>query len=1103
MNFSAKVNRSLLTLLVLSGVAGLAIMRQQAKGPIKTTPIAARPDAETFGRIPLSFEANHGQTESSVDYLARGGGYALFLKPTAAVFVLKQNSDKQSPRNLPDISANQANDTATDGPTRVLRMSLVGANEAAPVESADELAGKINYFIGPDTEKWRTNIPTFGRVRYRNVYPGIDLVYYGNQRQLEYDFIVAPGREPRAVKLQFDGLDKVAVDNNGDLILTLGQSTMRQPRPLIYQEIAGERRTVTGGYAVESDGRVGFAVGEYDSALPLVIDPVLSYSTYLGGSDTDEGDDIALDSAGNAYICGVTNSTNFPTANAFQGTFNAPIDNLVARDGFVTKINAAGTALVYSTYFGGNKDDRCHKIAVDASGNAYVAGETGSLNFPTANALQSTHGGGLSDGYIAKLNAAGSALVYSTYLGGDVFDAVHGLTIDSTGSVYVTGRTTSSTFPVVNPIQGTYSGGPGADAFITKINAAGSALVYSTYLGGNAGTGGGFTAGFSIKTDSTGAAYITGQTRATNFPTANAIQATFGGGSPDGDAFVTKLNAAGTALVYSTYLGGSDNDIGNEIAVDSSGSAHVTGVARSSNFPTANAFQSTLKGTSDAFVTKLNAAGSAFSYSTYLGGTTDDSGNGIALDSAGNIYVAGGTNSSDFPLVNSTQGTFAGLVDIFLTKLNANGSALTYSTYFGGGGNDTALAIAVDSANSMYLAGRTTSTNYPTLNPIQGTNGGGQDAFVTKISDPPPGSVQFSQAIFSVTEDVTEVRITLTRTGDVSSAATVDYVTSDGTALQRTDYTIGAGTVRWAAGDGSSKSFGVLITEDAYVEGSESLSLTLSNPTGSGVGAQNTATLTILDDDSINPPTSNPIDDSNIFVRQHYHDMLAREGDTGGIAYWTNEISMCGGNATCIRLRRLGVSDAFFFEPEYQDTAAYLYRVYKVSFNAFPSYTPFMRDRSRLVGSPMLNANKNAFNEAFVLRPAFITAFPLSLTAGQYVDALNTNTGNSLTTPQRDALVNGLLATTETRGTVLRKVAENSVFIDKEYNNAFVVNLYFSYLRRDPESGGFTFWLGEINKFPLRSPSGQQAIVCSFLTSQEYQERFSSVVTRTNAECGR
>jgi hypothetical protein len=362
--------------------------------------------------------------------------------------------------------------------------------------------------------------------------------------------------------------------------------------------------------------------------------------------------------------------------------------------------------------------------------------------------------------------------------------------------------------------------------------------------------------------------------------------------------------------------------------------------------------------------------------------------------------------------------------------------------------------------------------------------------------------VQFSQAIFSVTEDVTEVRITLTRTGDVSSAATVDYVTSDGTALQRTDYTIGAGTMRWAAGDGSSKSFGVLITEDAYVEGSESLSLTLSNPTGSGVGAQNTATLTILDDDSINPPTSNPIDDSNIFVRQHYHDMLAREGDTGGIAYWTNEISMCGGNATCIRLRRLGVSDAFFFESEYQDTAAYLYRVFKVSFNAFPSYTPFMRDRSRLVGSPMLNANKNAFNEAFVLRQAFITAFPLSLTAGQYVDALNTNTGNSLTTPQRDALVNGLLASTETRGTVLRKVAENSVFIDKEYNNAFVVNLYFSYLRRDPESGGFTFWLGEINKFPLRSPSGQQAIVCSFLTSQEYQERFSSVVTRTNAECG-
>ncbi|MDX6611404.1 MAG: hypothetical protein QOD75_590 [Blastocatellia bacterium] len=1108
-----RINRSLLSMLVLAGIAGSILLAapHSAQGPIKRTPISTHQAAQTYGRIPLSFEANQGQTEGSVDYLARGVGYTLFLKPNEAVFVLTRPQSVKPTQLQPGKS--EHDDTLVAPLVRkdaglaitpaVLRMTLVGADPGATVAAEDELAGKVNYFKGNDPAQWRTEVATFRRVLYHEVYPGIDMIYYGNQRQLEYDFRIAPGSNPQAVRLRFDGADKVEVNATGDLLLTLGESVIRQPKPFIYQEIGGERRDVEGGYAVGADGQVGFNVGAYEHGAPLVIDPTLVYSTYLGGSDSDEGNDIAVDSAGNAYICGITNSANFPTANAIQGTFNPPINpNLVSRDGFITKLNAAGTALVYSTYLGGNADDRCNKIAVDASGNAYVAGETGSSNFPTANAFQSTYGGGFSDGYIAKLNAAGSAFVYSTYLGGDVFDAAHALTIDSTGSVYVTGRTTSSTFPVVNPIQSTYSGGPGTDAFITKINAAGTALVYSTYLGGNAGTGGGFTAGFSIKTDSTGAAYITGQTRATNFPTANAIQATFGGGSPDGDAFVTKLNPAGTALVYSTYLGGSDNDIGNEITVDSGGNAHVTGVVRSTNFPTANAFQSTLKGSSDAFVTKLNSAGTALVYSTYLGGTSDESANGIALDSSGNACVAGGTSSTDFPTVNPTQASGTG-TEIFVTKFNAAGSALTYSTYFGSSGSETALAVALDSANSMYLTGRTTSTTYPTLNPVQSTNAGGTfDVFVTKISDPPAGTVQFSAATYSVTEEVTQVAITLTRSGDLSSAATVDYVTSDGTAIQRTDYTIGAGTVRWAAGDGASKSIRLLITEDAYVEGNESFTVTLNTPVGATIGAQGSATVTITDDDTTNPATVQPIDDSNIFVRQHYHDMLAREGDSGGIAYWANEITQCGASATCIRLRRVGVSDAFFFEPEYQDTAAYLYRVYKVSFNTFPSYTPFMRDRSRVVGGVMIEAAKNAFNEAFVQRAAFTALFPLSMTPAQYVDALNMNTGNSLTTFQRDTLVNGLIANTETRGTVLRKVAENSVFIDKEYNNAFVVNLYFGYLRRDPEPGGFNFWLTQINSAPLRDVARQQALVCSFITSQEYQERFSSVVTRTNAECG-
>ncbi|MGB9177925.1 MAG: SBBP repeat-containing protein, partial [Pyrinomonadaceae bacterium] len=633
--------------------SGARIAAQESRPT--TTPLTPAQAREAYGQIELSFEANRGQTDESVNFLARGAGYTLFLKPTEAVFVMARQSKEAA---------------------AVLRMKLVGSDERAAVESSDELAGKVNYFIGNDPAKWQTETETFGRVRYREVYRGIDVVYYGNQRQLEYDFRIAPGSDARALKLEFEGADKVEVDAAGDLLLTLGESLIRQPKPVLYQESASGRRAVEGGYTVDANGRVGFSVGEYDAQNTLVIDPVLTYSTYLGGNDTDEGNDIALDSAGNAYICGVTNSTNFPTANAIQGTFSPPLDpTLVSRDGFVTKLNAAGTALVYSTYLGGNKDDLCYKIAVDASGNAYVAGETGSANFPTANAIQGTYGGGFKDAFITKINSAGSAFVYSTYLGGTIFDAAQAITIDSTNNVYITGRSTSPDYPVVNPIQGVYSGGPGADAIVTKINAAGTALVYSTYLGGSGGNG--FTAGFSIKVDSTGNAYVTGQTRATNFPTANAIQATFGGGFPDGDAFVSKLNTAGSALVYSTYLGGSDNDIGFEIALDSVGSAHVAGVTRSANFPTANAFQSTLKGTSDAFVTKFNAAGTAFNYSTYLGGTTDDSGNSIALDSAGNAYVAGGTSSTDFPVVNPTQATSGGgVTEAFVTKLNPAGSSL-------------------------------------------------------------------------------------------------------------------------------------------------------------------------------------------------------------------------------------------------------------------------------------------------------------------------------------------------------------------------------------------------------------------------------------------
>ncbi len=1081
-----------------------------------TSPLTPAQAREAYGRIALSFEANRGQMDESVNFLARGAGYTLFLKPTEAVFVLAHKSDRQvQPESrkaeLTDESAGViaralgASSASSSEPPAVLRMKLVGSNERAAAEGSDELPGKVNYFNGNDSSRWLTGIQTFGRVSYGEVYPGIDVVYYGNQRQLEYDFRVAPGRDAEAVKLEFEGADKVEVNAAGDLLLTLGESTIRQPKPLLYQEVAGVRRVVDGGYEVGPDNRVGFQVGEYDAQQTLVIDPVLAYSTYLGGSGTDDGNDITIDAAGNAYICGQTDSTNFPTANAIQATFGGKIDDLVARDGFVTKLNAAGTAFVYSTYIGGNKDDKCNKIAVDASGNAYVAGETSSLNFPTANAIQATFGGGLSDAFIAKINAAGSAFVYSTYLGGEIFDAAHALTIDSTGSVYATGRTTSSNFPTVNPIQATYSGGPGADAFVTKINAAGTALVYSTYLGGNAGTEGGFTAGFSIKVDSTGNAYVTGQTRATNFPTANAIQATFGGGFPDGDAFVTKFNAAGSALVYSTYLGGSDNDIGFEITVDSLGSAHVAGVTHSANFPTGNAFQATRKGASDAFVTKLNAAGTAFVYSTYLGGTADDSGNAIALDSSGNTYVAGGTSSTDFPLMNPIQNTMSGVFDVFVTKLNSGGTALTYSTYLGGSGGDTALAIAVNNTGVAYLTGRTASTNFPTLTPLQSANAGGQDAFVFKLDDPPPpatSTIQIQQATYNVTEDMTFVPVKVTRTGNTTTPANVDYATADATALQRTDYTIALGTLRFAAGE-TEKTINILVNEDSYVEGLETFTLALSNPTGNAsLGAVPVATLRIADDAT--EPSTNVIDDTQIFVGQHYHDFLNRQADAGGLAYWSNEITKCGSDQSCINSRRIGVSAAFFIEMEFQDRGAVIHYLYRAGVGRRPMFLEFTRDRSYITAGGNLAADLLALATDFVQRAEFTNKYAPALTRDQFVDALLLNvqqTSNVNLTSRRNELLAEYDAGTgqaQSRARVLLKLISYTEYKQAEYNRAFVLSQYFAYLRRDPDEGGFQFWLNILNNVV---PNNYRALVCAFITSAEYQTRFGAVVSHQNSEC--
>jgi hypothetical protein len=479
--------------------------------------------------------------------------------------------------------------------------------------------------------------------------------------------------------------------------------------------------------------QVGFAVATYDTSLPLVIDPVLCYSTYLGGNSADEGRSIAVDSSGSAYVTGYTFSTDFPTT---TGTFQTTTFG-GSTDAFVTKLNPTGSALVYSTYLGGGYYDFGHGIAVDASGNAYVTGDTSSTDFPTtAGAFQTTLGG-IRNGFVTKLNPSGSAQVYSTYLGGSYSDAGLGIAADRSGNACVTGLTFSTDFPTTaGAFQPTFGGGGSIDAFVTKLNPTGSAQVYSTYLGGSGGD-----EGLGIAVDASNNAYVTGFTQSTNFPTTSgAFQPTFGGYN---DAFVTKLNATGSApLVYSTYLGGSDFERGFGIAVDTLGNAYVTGVA-GTNFPTTSgAFQTTFGGIIvDAFATKINPTGSApLVYSTYLGGSQFDQANGIAVDASDNAYVTGVTTSTDFPTTSGAfQTTFGGYSDAFVTKLNPTGSApLVYSTYLGGDADDSGNGIAVDPSGSAYITGTTSSIDFPTttgaFQAVLMAGVGCCDAFVTKFT---------------------------------------------------------------------------------------------------------------------------------------------------------------------------------------------------------------------------------------------------------------------------------------------------------------------------------------------------------------------------------
>ncbi|MGA2741183.1 MAG: SBBP repeat-containing protein [Bryobacteraceae bacterium] len=725
-----------------------------------------------FGKAPLSFEANRGQTDARVDYLSRGRGYTLLLTRDQAVLRLKEGAP--------------------------LRMKLLGASGQAAASGLEQLPGVANYFRGHDPSKWQTGIPTYQKVKYAGVYPGVDLVYYGNQGRLEHDFIVAAGADPSKILLSFEGAQP-RIDRQGDLCLTIDGSELRFQKPVIYQASnragTGAKQTVAGRYALDGN-KVRFELGAYDHSRELTIDPLLVYSSYLGGSGNDYGAGIAVDSQGSAYVTGYTASTNFPTENPIVG----PMPN-GSQDAFVSKFNASGTALIYSTYLGGSAagETQANDIAVDSEFNVYVGGVTNASDYPvTSGAFQTVcgpiSGGGSFDvpscggnvfgAFLTKINAAGNALTYSTFLGGSYSSYITGVAVDAAGEAYVTGYYATSCydstgcywFPTTAGAAQQYcqiSSGQGAwFAFFTKFDAAGATLVYSSLFGSattpDAPTGSGpsicnytqgappqnSTYGYAIAVDANGDAYITGYTQDGNLPvTAGAFQTSAapltGGSTPyliEGSrGFVAKFDptqSGAASLIYATYLGGATKGAADQatgIAIDSQFNAYITGNAESPHFPTTpGAFQRTCEidqtYCSTAFVTKLNPAGSAPVYSTFLGAQASGGGavsaSRIRVNSSYDAFVTGNAGA-EFPLMNPIQ-TAVG--PMFVTEFNSTGRALLFSTYAGiGGAESSATSLAVDAKGSVYLTGNTNDIAV-TPGAFQQAFGGGLDAFVMKIA---------------------------------------------------------------------------------------------------------------------------------------------------------------------------------------------------------------------------------------------------------------------------------------------------------------------------------------------------------------------------------
>lgn len=686
--------------------------------------------------LPLFFEANNGQTDSEVKFLARRPGYLLRFKNDRIETVSARRNDSSQ-----------------------LTLQFINAQSATTIEGLTRLSGESNYLAGNDATQWHTSIPHYQSVKYHNLYRGIDLIYYGHDGQnssangeMEYDFIVQPQANVDDILLNFDyqlssqSEDnaplkdnsqikdnlQLKIDEHGDLLIETAMGTIRKLRPQAYQDINGERKIVTASYLIydnhQRDHQIKFQLGAYDHNYPLIIDPVVNYASYFGGKGSDEASAVAVDSSGNLYMTGITTSLDLKLSGGVQK------NNKGSFDIFIAKINADGNGLVYATYLGGSSIDQAFGLAIDGQGSAYIVGSTTSKDFPTTKPLQDKLKGGTFDGFIVKLNAAGNSLNYATYLGGSDDDEALSVAVNSRGEAFIAGTTSSVDFPVNN---GMPRPGGDSDAFVARLSANGDKLIYSGYLGGSDEDD-----GTAIAIDLDDNAYIAGSTFSTNFPkisnpdappSLNNASTTPQADSNNSDAFVTRFDSTGKKIIYSTVMGGSADDEALSIAVDSFKNAYITGRTLSANYPVAAGnIQGTSGGGQDAFITQITETGFFTFFSSYLGGSGNDVGNSIVVDGEGNFYVVGSTSSPNFPVKNGLPGSTSGGRDAFLIKGNVSG-AVDYNTLLGGKDNDEAFAVALDSNKNVYVAGVTLSTDLALQQPLQSSNAGATDAFMAKI----------------------------------------------------------------------------------------------------------------------------------------------------------------------------------------------------------------------------------------------------------------------------------------------------------------------------------------------------------------------------------